>query len=194
VYSDTGKPSDLPAAESALKKSLELAPSYPAFANLGFVYSLQNRYSDAAAMTEKALQINDQNYQVWRNLAEDYQWAKEPDKAAVAYRRELDLLQKNAEARPKDAELLSELATLYAHQQVAEKARTLTSKAVALAPDDPTVLMNAAEVSEQLGNRGEAIRFTEEGLRKGFSLDDLKRRYALQALIRDPRIRPQASK
>jgi serine/threonine-protein kinase len=194
VYSDTGKPGELTAAESALKKSLELAPTYPAFANLGFVYSLQNRYSEAAAMTEKALQINDQNYQVWRNLAEDYQWAKEPDKAAAAYRRELDLLQKNAEARPKDAELLSELATLYAHQRVAEKARTLTSKAVALAPDDSTVLMNAAEVSEQLGNRGEAIRFTEEGLQKGFSLDDLKKRYALQALLRDPQFKPPASK
>ena len=194
VYSDTGKASDLPSAEAALRKSIELAPSYPAFANLGFVYSLQNRYSEAAAMTEKALQLNDQNYVVWRNLAEDYLWAKEPDKAAMAHRRELELLQKAVDLHPKDAELLSELATLYAQQKIVGKAQTAIAKAIALSPDNSTVLMNAAEVSERLGNRREGVDYAEQGLRKGFSLDDLKKRYALQALLADPDFKAPAGK
>lgn len=194
VYSDTGKASDLPSAEAALRKSIELAPSYPAFANLGFVYSLQNRYSDAAAMTEKALQLNDQNYVVWRNLAEDYLWAKEPDKAEMAHRRELELLQRAVDLHPKDAELLSELATLYAQQKIGGKAQTAIAKAIALSPDNSTVLMNAAEVSERLGNRREGVAYAEQGLRKGFSLDDLKKRYALQALLADPNFKAPAGK
>jgi serine/threonine protein kinase/tetratricopeptide (TPR) repeat protein len=194
VYSDTGKVSDQPAAEAALRKSIELAPSYPAYANLGFVYSLQNRYSEAAAMTEKALQLNDQNYLVWRNLAEDYLWAKDSGKAAEAHRRELELLQKAVDMQPNDAELLSELATLYAQQQAAGKAQTLIAKAIALSPDSGTALMNAAEVSERLGNRAESIRYAELGLQKGFSLDDLKKRYALQALLADPNFKAPAGK
>jgi len=194
VYSDTGRANDLPSAETALKKSIELAPSYPAFANLGFVYSLQNRYAEAAAMTEKALQLNDQNYMVWRNLAEDYLWAKEPEKAAKAHLRELELLQKTVDLHPKDAELLSELATLYAQQKVAGKAQTMIAKAIALSPASAVVLMNAAEVFERLGNRTEALNYAERGLRKGFSLDDLKKRYALQALLADANFKAPAGK
>jgi Serine/threonine protein kinase len=194
VYSDTGKRDDLPAAEAALKKSLDLVPSYPAFANLGFVYSLQDRYAEAAAVTEQALQLNDQNYLVWRNLAEFYEWAKEPEKAAVAQQRELSLLQKEVETHPQDADLVSELATLYAQQKAQDQARTLIAKALALAEDNPTVLMNAAEVNEKLGQRAEAIRYAKKGLEKGFSLDDLKKRYALQALPADPNFKVPAGK
>jgi serine/threonine-protein kinase len=194
VYSDTGKASDLPAAETALLRSIELGPTYPAFANLGFVYSLQNRYTDAASMTEKALRLNDQNYLVWRNLAEDYLWAKEPEKADGAYRRELELLQKAADLRPNDAELLAELGTLYAQQGSRSKAQTEIAKAIALSPDNSTVLINAAEVEERLGNRSEGLVYAQRGLNKGFSLDDLKKRYALQSLLSDPRFKPPASK
>jgi hypothetical protein len=55
------------------------------------------------------------------------------------------------------------------------------------------VLMNAAEVSEVMGKRAEAIRYAEQGLQKGFSLDDLKRRYALQSLLRDSKFKPPAN-
>jgi len=194
VYSDTGKVSDLPDAEAALKKSIELASSYPAFANLGFVYFLQGHYSEAAEMTEKALQLNDQNYLVWRNLAEDYLWAKKPEKAAAAHQRELELLKKAVDTHPKDSELLSELATLYAHGHDADRAQTMVKKAISLSPDSGTILMNAAEVSEQLGNRAEGIQYAEQGIRKGFSLDDLKKRYALQALLADPNFKATPGK
>jgi len=145
-------------------------------------------------MTEKALKLNDQNYLVWRNLAEDYLWAKEPEKAGEAHRRELELLQKAVETHPNDAELLSELATLYAQQRVASKAQTMIAKAVALSPESGTVLVNAAEVSDRLGRRSEGIHYVEQGLQKGFSLDDLKKRYALQALLADPQFKPPAGK
>ena len=194
IYSDTGDPKDLRAAEAALKKSVELGPSYAAYANLGWVSSLEGHYADAAAMTEKALQLNDQNYMVWRNLAEFYAWSNQPAKSAEAQRREMDLLVKNAELHPQDAELLSELATLYSGQHLREKAMTAIQKALALAPGNATVLMNAAATSERLGNRSEAIRYVQAGLSKGFSMDDLKRRYSLQAVLNDPNFRAPGKK
>jgi Flp pilus assembly protein TadD len=193
VYSDTGKASDLTSAEAALKKSIELAPTYAAYANLGFVNFLEGRYRDAAASTERALQMNDQNYMVWRNLAEIYAWDHQTAKSARAQLNEMELLAKEAERRPQDAELVSELAPIYAKQGQPEKALAGIHKALALAPENATVLMNAAEVSEVMGKRAEAIRYAEQGLQKGFSLDDLKRRYALQSLLRDSKFKPPAN-
>jgi tetratricopeptide (TPR) repeat protein len=194
VYADTSEAKNLSLAEAALKKSIELSPSYAAYANIGFVYSQLGRYGDAAAATEKALQLNGGNYEVWRNLGDYYLWLHDPSKAARARQRELELVVKQAEIHPQDAELLSELATLYADQHSPEKSRTYIQKALALAGENSTVLMNAAEVSEVLGSRTEAIRYAEQGLRKGFSLDDLKKRYALQALLADPNFKAPAGK
>ena len=87
VYIDTGDAKLTSDAEQALKKSIELAPSYPAYANLGQLYYTEKRYSESAAMTEKALQLNDQNYLVWNNLVNAYGWLKQKDKAAAARER-----------------------------------------------------------------------------------------------------------
>jgi eukaryotic-like serine/threonine-protein kinase len=69
VYLDSEDPKKVPDAEKVLRKSLQLNSSYPAYANLGFLYLQQKRYADSAAMTEKALQFNERDYLGWENLA-----------------------------------------------------------------------------------------------------------------------------
>src|SRR5579871_2134122 len=56
TYLDTGDAKKIPLAEAALKKSIELGPSYPAYANLAFLYESEKRFAEAAAAGEKALQ------------------------------------------------------------------------------------------------------------------------------------------
>jgi len=194
IYCDTGDAKNFAAAEAALKKSLALGPSYAAYANLGFLYSLTGRFADAAATTEKALQLNDKDYQVWRNLGEDYSWAQQPEKAAVARRKELELLEVNSRLHSQDAALISEMAALYAQSHSREKAIASIEKALALAPNDTKVLSNAAETWESLGNRTEAIRYAQESLSKGYALDDLKRTFALRVLLTDPSFRAPVKK
>src|SRR5271157_5230371 len=53
VYFDTGRPQDLVLAEKALRKSIELGPTYNAFTNLGYLYLKQERYAESAEMTRK---------------------------------------------------------------------------------------------------------------------------------------------
>ena len=84
TYLDWGRPGDLVLAQKALEQSINLHPSYPAYSNLGSVYLAQQRYADAAAATEKALALNDRDYQVWNNLVLAYEWLKQPDKANAA--------------------------------------------------------------------------------------------------------------
>ena len=62
AYLNRGDPKDLPPAEAALKKSIELGPSYPAYTNLAYLYMSEKRYAESVVMSQKALQMNDQNY------------------------------------------------------------------------------------------------------------------------------------
>ena len=55
-------------AEAALKKSIQIAPSYSGYANLGAFYMGVGDYEEAAAMTRKALEMNENDYRVWCNL------------------------------------------------------------------------------------------------------------------------------
>jgi Flp pilus assembly protein TadD len=87
AYVNMSDPKVIPQAEAALNKSIELSPSYPAYANLGLLYSQEKRFEESAAATEKALQLNDQNYRVWENLAVAYERLDQKDKVAAARER-----------------------------------------------------------------------------------------------------------
>src|SRR6202030_576789 len=74
TYIDWGDAKQFPAAEQALNKSIQLSPSYPAYANLGDLYLQEQRYADSSAATRKALQLNDKDYMVWNNLVVASEW------------------------------------------------------------------------------------------------------------------------
>jgi serine/threonine-protein kinase len=186
IYCDTGDPKNFAAAETALKKSLALSPRYEAYANLGQLLFLQHRFGESASATEKALQLNDKNYLVWRNLAGIYAWLKQPTKVRAAQDRELALLEETSKIESQNAELLSEMAAIYADRHMADKAVTFIQRALALAPENSSVLMDASEVYEALANRPQAVHYALEGLAKGYSRDDLSRRYDLQGVMTDP--------
>jgi serine/threonine-protein kinase len=189
AYLDMGDPKVLPQAEAALKKSLELGPSYPAYANLGNLYLNEARYADAAEMAEKALQLNDKDYRIWSNLLVAREWQKQGDKAADARKHMRELLEKLTRAQPQDAEAQSLLAICYAEENLREKALQGIGKALALAPDDGRVLVDAGEVYQDLGDRGRALHYLQESLKKGTTMDDLKTRPTLQEILADASLR-----
>jgi len=190
TYLNMGNPKVLPDAENALKKSIELSPSYPAYANLGNLYLREKRYAESAAMTEKALQLNDKNFQVWANLALAYGWLKQNDKAAAARERELKLVEETAKVQAQNPRVQSALAILYAQKKLREKALTRIDAALALAPNNPSVLADVGQAYENLGDRRQALHYVTEALKKGFSLDHLQLVPDLQDLLSDPNFRP----
>lgn len=193
-YLDTGDVKKIPEAEKVLRKSLELNPSYPAYANLGYLYLQQSRYVDSVVMTEKALQFNDRDFLGWENLALAYSWLHLKDKAVAARDRELILLQEMVKSKPQDANLQANLGVLYAKKNLRDQAILRLQSALALAADDPGVLTTVGAGYEALGNRERAIEFLEQGIQKGFALEDLKHDPDLQALLSDPNFRPQFKK
>jgi serine/threonine-protein kinase len=189
AYLDSGDPKSLAEGEQALKKSIEISPGYPAYANLGLLYIEEKRYADAATATEQALKIDGHDYRVWNNLMLAYQGLKDEAKAEAARRKTEQLAEQVVAAKPQDAMAHSILAMLYAMDKLDEKSRTRIQTALALAPDDPNVLSNVGEAYELMGNRRQALEYIHRSLQKGYPLDQITNDPSLQALVADPKFR-----
>jgi serine/threonine-protein kinase len=179
------------AAEAALQKSIQLAPNYQAYANLGWLYVSQKRYADAGAATRKALELNDKDWRVWANLQLAYTLLKDDEKMRAARAKTLSLLEQYALLNSQDATVQSMLSTYYAEDKLREKALSHASFALALAPKDPSVLADIAETYDDLGDRKRAIQYAQDSLRNGYTLADLQQRPALAGLLADPSFRPR---
>ena len=186
AYLNTGNPQDLLSAEKALKKSIDISPSFPAFVNLGYLYLLENRFAESAAMTEKALQLNDEVFVVWENLDWAYRWFGERKKASAARDRALALLEDAAKTSPRDAQVQSHLALQYATRHLREKALARLESALVLAPNDPDVLTNVSDAYEKIGEHAEAVKYADLSLQNGYTIADLRRDPDMQAVLDDP--------
>jgi eukaryotic-like serine/threonine-protein kinase len=190
VYIDTGNPKYFPEAEQMLRKSIVLDPSYAAYANLGSLYIHEVKYAEAADVVEKALQMNDKDYLVWGNLAVAYEGLNNKEKAAQAWDREIALLEQAARDTPRDAIVQSFLGLLYAKKKLREQAIPRIQSALALSPNDATVLEAVGEAYEDLGDRAQALQYIERSMQAGNTLPALKNVPALQGLLSDPSFRP----
>ena len=190
TYVDYGDPKKFTLAEAALKKSIELSPGYSAYANLGDLYLLQNRFAEAASDTEKALQLSDKDSVVWANLAAAYEGLKDEAKMNAALDRELRILEQEAESNPRNAGVQYRLGTIYARKKQREKALVRAQSALVLSPEDPNVLASVGEIYERLGDRARALQYIEKSLQKGYPLQQLKDDPFFQGLLSDPKFRP----
>src|SRR5207244_11419003 len=130
----------------------ELSPTYPAYANLGYLYVQEQKYAESVAALEKGLQLNDKDFLVWGNLMLAYQGLGNKEKSDAARDRELALLEQAAESRPRDGEVQSYLALLYAKKRQREKALARVQTALAPASADNAVLEHLDEASETRGS------------------------------------------
>ncbi len=189
TYINSGDPKKLGDAEAALKKSVELSPNYPAYANLGALYLTQQRYAESAGVTEKALKLSDHDYAVWSNLLLAYEWLKQTDKAEDVRKHMLALVEERVRLEPQDAEAEATLAYLYAHYRRGFEAAARVQTALALAPDDPNVLADVASAYELMGKRSEAIAAMHKAIQKGYGVEQLKTDPEMAALVADPKFR-----
>lgn len=189
---DLGDPKSLPEAESALTKSIQLSPSYPAYANLGNLYFSEKRYTEAAQMTRKALDLNDKDWAVWDNLLMSYQWLKDERNTRLVREKTLSLLQTYVSAHSQDAAAESRLSTLEAEAGQRESSLRHAEAALALAPKDANVLADLAATCEVLGNRPQALKIVHQSLQNGYTFAGLQSRPDLQNLLADPNFSPSA--
>ena len=125
------------AAEAALRKSIQLAPTYAAYANLGWLFIAEGRYADAVQATRQALALNDKDWRVWANLLLAHQWLKDDDNYRKTRAKTLSLPEEYAAVNSQEAAVQSALSTFYAEDKLREKALARVDSALALASKDP---------------------------------------------------------
>jgi len=178
-------------AEQALERSLSLRPTYAAASNLATLRFDHGDYGGAVRAFEKALELDERDYRVWRFLAAARHWAPgEREKAAAAYRRAAELAERQLEVNPRDAEALVALADCRAMLGEGARARSPLEKALALAPGDVEVMQTAGSVYEVLGDRARALLWINRALEHGYAVGMIERDPALEALRADPGYRP----
>ena len=140
-------------------------------------------------MYEKALAIQEDDYQLWSNLASAY--AQVPDKkgkSEPAYRRAIELAEKERLANPNNGTLLIHLAECYASVADTVRALDFAGQALALLSGDVQVVARAGLIYEQVGKRDLAVEMIHRALTLGFPIAYLEAQPELGDLLHDPRL------
>ena len=169
-----GEPED---AIRALKKAIELKPSYPGWSNLGSVYLSLRRYEDAADALRRALALEDNDHVVWGNLgAALSDLGGHEAEAQQAHAAAARLAERARSVNSNNAELLAKLAQYYLALGQPAAARTLLGEVERIASRPAATRLLCASAWFRLGETdraaAEAVRAIKDGCSLGYLRGD----------------------
>ena len=190
AYMSIGDPAMMAAAEQAFNKSISINPTYNAYADLAIIYGAQNRYADSVAAIQQALKLNNQDYKVWNNLVEGYEWLGDEKGASQARQKARELLERAIKLNPQNADAQATLAVLLAKDNLRAEALDRIHVSLAMEPHNQFVLSDVADAYELLGDRRMALRYLQQAILNGMPAADLKTDPYARNLISDPHFHP----
>jgi len=177
-------------AREMWERSLEIEQNYPALSNLGAFYFMQLRYRDAALFYEKALELDDYDFRVWKNLASAlYNIPGEKEYALDTYKRAAEMAESKKAINPHDAEILSALADCYLKLGDKAKASLYTDQALALSPTNLYIMLNASLVYEHMGKRDMALNLILKVFEYGYPMAQIASLPEFSDLLADSRFK-----
>ena len=171
---------DYSSAASAFQKAIAIQPTGSVYTNLGTALFFQGLYADSIAAFERAVELQPSSPVAWGNLGDAYRVAPGyRDKSLEAYRRGIQLLERQLAADPTHVANQSRLALYYAKAGDAAAAKPALAKVLAASPKDLSVLYRAAVTSELVGDRARALSLLEQAMAGG---------YAMREIVMDPEL------
>ncbi|HET8667491.1 MAG TPA: tetratricopeptide repeat protein, partial [Terriglobales bacterium] len=172
----------------ALERALALRASGDSYSNLGTAYFYQHRFADAARVYEQSVKSDPTQYMPWGNLAEAYFWipAKRAE-AENAYRKAIQLIQKELSVNPRNAPVRSDLALYEGMLGQGGPAYANIQKALEFGPADSEILFKAAIIHKRLGNPDQALTYLQKCVAAGFSPNQIRDNPIFDGLHSDPR-------
>jgi tetratricopeptide (TPR) repeat protein len=156
LYSDEG---DTSHALQVLSSVPDTGRSAKLYAALGATYEQRKDYKSAIDAYKRAIQLDRDNLDAIRGLAENYLNDGQVDAALEQYRV-------IADANPEDAQTYLRMSEIYRRQGKYDLALEDLKKAEAMVPDALEVPYNVAVVYEAQGRYDEAIKILQELLKK----------------------------
>ena len=136
--------------------------------DLGTAYFYMKRYSDSVREFSKAVEISPNDYELVGNLADAYRYA-EKSKSLEAYKKAIDLANKQIEVNPRNTEALGSLSLYYAKIGDITRATSCISKARSINPTDSDLLFDEAQVRIIAKQPSQAMESLTSALKMGYS-------------------------
>ncbi len=170
------------------RRAIELRPDCEgAYWSLGELYFTSDRWEEGAALAQRAIEVSGDDYNVYVPYVNILERVGKTEEAREMRRRQVVVLERQLEFVPEDVRARILLSANYAYFGEGEKARREAQKAVALRPNDPNILYNAACTLGILNLKGEALGLLRKAKESGFpNLEWASRDPDLVCLHNDP--------
>jgi len=136
---------------------------------LGRAYFASGRFEDCAELTERAIEANGDDYNVYIPFVNSLERLGRGEELKRVREMEMVVLERQLELVPEDVRARSLLAADYAAMSRAEDAIRHLEMAIALRPDDSNVLYNSACTYCVLGQKAEALDLIRRALAHGYA-------------------------
>jgi serine/threonine protein kinase/Flp pilus assembly protein TadD len=136
---------------------------------LGRAYFASGRFEDCAELTEKAIEANGDDYNVYIPFVNSLERLGRTEELNRCREMEMVVLERQLELVPEDVRARSLLAADYANMGRADDAVRHVEMAIALRPDDSNVLYNSACTYCVLGKKTEALDLIRRALAYGYA-------------------------
>ncbi|MBZ5516063.1 MAG: protein kinase [Acidobacteriia bacterium] len=176
--------------ENAIRLDAKLYEGYYFYARASFQ---QGKLAKAAGLFEQASRVKPDDFQAPGLAATVYEGLGRKDDAIAAHRKSLALIEKHLEVHPDDARALYLGANSLLQVGEREKGLDWARRALAMDPEEPSILYNVACVYALQGAINEAIECLEGAVKFGFGhkewirndsdLDALRSHPRFQALL-----------
>jgi serine/threonine-protein kinase len=182
AYASLGRFQD---AERELRLAIRLRETPDELHNLGLVLMDEGKYPDAATNILRALSLAPEQL-IWRmNLGTVYRLMNRKAESEQAYRRALELAEKEIARYPRDGGTRSHLAFVCARLGDLARAESEIAQAQVLSPEDASVRFMAVATFEAMGRRDDTLKLLSTFSRA--ELADVNRWPDMADLSRDSR-------
>jgi TolB-like protein/cytochrome c-type biogenesis protein CcmH/NrfG len=154
---------------------------------LGRAYFASDRFQEAAAIVDKAIEASGDDYNVYVPYIASLAGIGNKEKSLKVRDLQMKALERQLEVVPEDVRARILLATNLAAVGRKDEAMRHAEMAVVLRPDDGNTLYNAACVYGVLGEKEPAMEMVRKALKAGYAnLEWMRRDSDLQCLHGDP--------
>jgi tetratricopeptide (TPR) repeat protein len=174
-------------AIEALEKSIVLHPTADAYANLGGAMFRLRRFDEAAEDYRRSIPLSPGEYYIWSGLGDAEYYGGHRDRAMNDYKKAIELATIQLKTSPNDANVLGDLASLFAMVGDEAHAIEFMDRALANNHTDPAVMFNAAVVYNDLHQTGPALEWLDKALAAGYSPSVVAKAPVLANLHTNPR-------
>ena len=172
---------------AAFRRSIEIQPTARALTRMGTVLYLMRRFVEAAEAFDHAIALSPSDPLLWGELGSAFrQIPGRETQAADALDRAIGIMRERLERNSEDAESWASLSAWLTNRDRRTEAIEAIEKALALAPENVDGMRRAGEIYYYFGDRSKAIHWFHEAVRRGYSVELLKREPELESLISDP--------